>query len=90
MPRFKIDVQERTKQTLRAAAGNPQALLRAADVCAKCELGRTWLYMLTREGRFPRPVKVGTRGVRWRAGDVDAWLAARAAYVEWQPEKAAA
>lgn len=32
-----------------------------------------------RIGRLPAPVPYGTRGVRWRLGDLRAWLAARGA-----------
>jgi prophage regulatory protein len=40
-------------------------------------LGRSTLYQWMAEGRFPKPVRVGNRLVRWRLSDIDAWVQAR-------------
>ncbi len=38
-------------------------------------LGRTSIYRYVSEGRFPSPVNVGYRSVRWKLADVLAWRA---------------
>ena len=35
-------------------------------------LSRSSIYRLMPDGEFPRPVKVGIAGVRWRASDITA------------------
>lgn len=52
-------------------------LLTAKAVCARISFCLAYLYRMVNEGRFPKPVKIGKRAVRWRAADVDAWLAAQ-------------
>jgi prophage regulatory protein len=42
---------------------------------AMCGLGDSQVYMMVREGRFPAPLKLGERCVRWRMGDLRRWLA---------------
>ncbi len=54
-----------------------EKLLRRRDVEAKVGLGRSSIYRQMREGRFPLPLKVGPRAVRWSASEIDAWLAER-------------
>ncbi len=40
---------------------------------------RSSLWRWIREGKFPRPQKLGDRITAWRASDVAAWLASREA-----------
>lgn len=49
-------------------------LLRLPSVIALTELSRSTIYSAIQEGRFPRPVRVGRRAVRWRAQDIRLWL----------------
>ena len=51
----------------------------AGTVLEMTALSQGTLYHLMSEGRFPRPLKVGKRAVRWRAVEVEAWLEARIA-----------
>ena len=39
-------------------------------------LGKTAIYKQMNAGEFPRPRQVAARAVRWRASDIDAWIAA--------------
>ena len=55
----------------------PLTILRRKDVEARCGLSRSTLYDYIRTGRFPAPVRVGTRAVGWVASEIDAWLAAQ-------------
>jgi prophage regulatory protein len=49
-------------------------LLRRVDVEALTGLSRTSLYRFMLNGAFPRPVRLGSRAVAWRAEDVSAWI----------------
>lgn len=52
-------------------------LLRRREVEAITGLSRSSIYRLMQDGEFPRPVRVGPAAVRWRSGDVTAWLESR-------------
>ena len=52
-------------------------LLRREEVEARCGIARTTIYRLMRAGQFPEPLRVGPRAVRWRASEIEAWLASR-------------
>lgn len=56
------------------AASNPDTLLHLPTVIAMTGLSRSTIYA---RQDFPRPVRLSARCVRWRAGDVLAWLAAQ-------------
>ena len=57
-------------------AGAP-TLLRRVEVEARLGVSRSWIYCEMRAGRFPEPVRIGRRAVRWRVADLDAWAAGR-------------
>jgi len=52
----------------------PDSLLRIRDVLARVPVGRSTLWAWVREGRFPKPIKLGPMTTAWRASDVAAWL----------------
>lgn len=52
-------------------------LLRRSEVQRLCQIGRSTIYRLIREGLFPAPVRVGPRAVRWPEHELAAWLARR-------------
>lgn len=52
-------------------------LLTRREVEARCGLSRSSLCRLMRSGRFPEPLRVGVRAVRWPASEIEAWLSAR-------------
>lgn len=54
-----------------------ERLLRCPDVMARTGLSRTRLYLAVQEGRFPRPVRIGSKAVAWRLSDILAWMASR-------------
>lgn len=54
-----------------------QKLLRRREVEQIVGLSRSTIYAAISTGRFPRPVRVGSRGVRWRLSDVLLWMASR-------------
>jgi prophage regulatory protein len=52
-----------------------QRMLRLPEVCSVSGLQRSSIYRYVSEGRFPAPIKVGIRSVRWRMEDILAWRA---------------
>ena len=52
-------------------------LLRRREVEEITGVSRSAIYRLMHNGEFPRPVRVGTAAVRWRASDIAAWLESR-------------
>ena len=40
-------------------------------------MGRSWLYGAMAEGRFPRPVRIGSGRVAWVSSEVQQWIADR-------------
>ena len=52
-------------------------LLRREEVEARLGVSRSWIYAEMRAGRFPEPVKISKRAVRWRVADLEEWSAGR-------------
>lgn len=52
-------------------------LLTRQEVQDKCRICRSTIYRLMREKRFPLPIRVGLRAVRWKESEIDEYLAAR-------------
>ena len=52
-------------------------LLRRQDVEAMCKIGRATIYRLMREGKFPEPILIGPRAVRWPLREIQDWIAGR-------------
>ena len=70
--------RNRPSQPLHAAQ-LAEALLRIATVEAVTGLGRSSIYAKLKadDGSFPQPIKLGARCTRFRASDIQAWLAAQ-------------
>jgi prophage regulatory protein len=49
-------------------------LLRAREVLEKVGITRQWLYKLMQQGKFPRPIPIGIRRVRWKESDIERWI----------------
>ena len=54
-----------------------ERLLRRPEVEAQTGLTRSTIYRLMRAGEFPEPLKLGPRAVRWRATEIESWIAER-------------
>ena len=52
-------------------------LLNLKEVMDICKIGKSTIYALMGAGKFPRPVRVGGRAVRWRWADIQEWLRSR-------------
>ena len=51
--------------------------MKRAEILDLCGVSRQTLYNWINAGKFPAPVQIGPRAVRWRAGDVADWLTSR-------------
>ncbi len=66
----------RAKQPIHAAQ-IAHALLRLSTVEAITGLSRSSIYAKIKDGTFVQPIRLGTRCTRFRAADVQAWLASQ-------------
>ena len=62
-------------------------LERLPSVVLRTTLSRSHLYALMKEGKFPKPIKLGARSVGWRVDEVEAWIAARPEGGSWYRSK---
>lgn len=60
-------------------ANEADRLIPQTTVSERTGLGRTSLYLKSKAGEFPQPVKIGARRIAWREADVSAWIASRPA-----------
>ena len=51
-----------------------QLLLTRKEVEQRCRIGTSTLYRLIRFSDFPKPVKIGSKSVRWPVADIEAWI----------------
>ncbi|QBX35110.1 AlpA family phage regulatory protein [Paracoccus liaowanqingii] len=54
-----------------------EEIWRLPRVTATIGMGRSWVYSAVSQGRFPAPVRLGTRAIGWKRSDVQAWLDSR-------------
>ena len=55
----------------------PIQILRLPEVCKATGLGRSMVYQLEAERRFPARVRISERAVGWVEEEVQGWLAER-------------
>jgi len=60
-----------------AASAPAVQILRLPQVCKVTGLGRSMIYQLEAERRFPTRVRIGLRAVGWVESEVQFWLASR-------------
>ena len=60
-------------------------ILRLPQVCDVTGLGRSMIYQMEADQRFPKRVKIGTRAVGWLEKEVHAWLIRRIENSRGQP-----
>lgn len=61
-----------------ATVQQPRRILRLPQVKAVSGLGRTKIYDLMKEGRFPKARRIaGANVVGWDSVEIDAWIAAQ-------------
>ena len=64
-------------------------ILRLPTVKARTGLSRSTIYLRISEGRFPRPVSLGSRAVGWIESEINTWLAERIAAARATDERVA-
>ena len=52
----------------------PERLIRLEEVCRRAGLGKTKIYALIKEGRFPPPYKISPFISRWSERELVAWI----------------
>ena len=60
-----------------ATSGTPPALLAFNPLSGYVSMGRSRVYALIDEGRFPPPIKIG-RSSRWIKSEIDSWITEQA------------
>ena len=50
-------------------------LLTRREVERRVGMGRSSVYRAMREGRFPEPLRIGPKSVRWSSHEIEAWIA---------------
>ncbi|EAW2116172.1 AlpA family transcriptional regulator [Salmonella enterica] len=49
-------------------------LIRLPEVMKRTGYCKAWIYRLINDGKFPAPVKIGTRAVAFVESEIDAWI----------------
>jgi len=70
---------ERSLQAIAARDGGapPSLFLRLPAVMRLTGLGRSTIYRMVADNRFPCPVRIASRAVAWRRTDLDRWSESR-------------
>jgi prophage regulatory protein len=57
------------------AGSNTERLIKLDEVCRRVGLGKSMIYAMIKEGRFPAPYKISPFASRWSEIEVVAWIA---------------
>ncbi|MBA4711158.1 MULTISPECIES: AlpA family transcriptional regulator [Citrobacter] len=49
-------------------------LLRMPEIMRRTGYGKAWIYRLISQGKFPRPIKIGSRSIAFVESEVDDWI----------------
>ena len=52
-------------------------ILRLDEVEAKSGFKRAHIYNLIKEGKFPKPLRLGVRAIGWDSVEIDQWITDR-------------
>ena len=63
-----------SEQPIEQRTNLPTRFLRRPEVTARTGLARSTIKVRLAEGRFPRPVSLGSRAVGWIESEVDEWI----------------
>ena len=55
----------------------PETYLKRQELDAKFIISRATIYRWVKAGTFPAAIHLGANMVRWRASDIEAWIAER-------------
>lgn len=51
-----------------------QSLLKVQTLARNLDMGVSTIWSLTKQGKFPKPLKISSQMTRWKKSDIDAWL----------------
>ena len=57
-----------------SASDMPERFVRIDEVCRRAGLGKTMIYAMIKDGRFPRPYKISPFAARWSEHELVAWI----------------
>lgn len=57
-----------------SAPPQPERFLKLAEVCRRVGLGKTMVYEMIKEQRFPKPYKIAATASRWSEREVVEWI----------------
>ncbi|TDK26337.1 AlpA family phage regulatory protein [Luteimonas aestuarii] len=71
-----MDIQQTLDQNTPSPADSTdnRLLIPIEDVCHLVGLGKSQIYAMIREGKFPQRVQLGLRCSRWRMAAIRAWV----------------
>ncbi|MGQ0452870.1 helix-turn-helix transcriptional regulator [Bacillus sp. SS-TM] len=49
-------------------------LIRLPEVLERTGYGKAWIYRLINDGKFPAPVKIGSRAIAFVESEIDTWI----------------
>jgi len=52
----------------------PERFVKLEEVCRRAGLGKTMIYGMIKEGRFPPPYKISPFAARWSDRELSAWI----------------
>lgn len=84
---MQTDAQRHAAAHNRRDALPDDVLLRLPQVLARVPVAKSTLWLWVREGRFPRPIKLGEMTTAWRATSVSEWIEAQARNTALRPIK---
>ncbi|WP_099350727.1 helix-turn-helix transcriptional regulator [Erwinia amylovora] len=56
-----------------------QSFIRFPEVQKRSGYGKAWIYKLIAQGRFPQPIKIGSRSIAFIESEIDEWINQRIA-----------
>ena len=57
-----------------SATDMPERFVKIDEVCRRAGLGKTMIYSMIKDGRFPRPYKISPFAARWSEHELVAWI----------------
>ena len=57
-----------------ATTSTQRRILRRPEVEAKTGFKRAHIYNLIKQGRFPKPMRLGVRAVGWDSAEIEEWI----------------
>ena len=57
----------------------PERLLKLRQVMATTGLSRSSIFLFTKSGKFPKPIKLSERSTAWLESEIQQWIADRVA-----------